>query len=54
MINMVKGHLPSLPLAAAQSLECRALEDSRSRRCLTTAMGNKQYKQKINSIPNST
>jgi hypothetical protein len=30
-----------LPLAAAQSLECRARKDSQSRRCLTIATGNK-------------
>jgi hypothetical protein len=35
----------ALSLAAAQSLEHRALEDSRSLWCLTIAIGNKQYKQ---------
>jgi hypothetical protein len=32
----------ALPLAAAQSLERQALEDSRSRQRLTTAIENKQ------------
>jgi hypothetical protein len=35
----------ALPLAASQSLEHRALEDSQSPRCLTIATGNKQCKQ---------
>jgi hypothetical protein len=35
----------ALPLVAAQSLERRALGDSRSLRCLTVAIGNKQHKQ---------
>jgi hypothetical protein len=34
-----------LLLAAAQSLVCRALEDSQSRRRLMIATENKQYKQ---------
>jgi hypothetical protein len=34
-----------LPLAAAQSLERRALGDSRSLRRLMVAIGNKQFKQ---------
>jgi hypothetical protein len=34
----------ALPLAAAQSLERRALEDSQSLRRLTIAIGNKQCK----------
>jgi hypothetical protein len=35
----------ALSLVAAQCLECRAHEDSRSFRRLTVAIGNKQYKQ---------
>jgi hypothetical protein len=35
----------ALPLAAAKSLERRALEDSRSHQSLTTAIENKYYKQ---------
>jgi hypothetical protein len=35
----------ALPLATAQSLERRALGDSQSRRRLTIATENKQYKQ---------
>jgi hypothetical protein len=35
----------ALPLAAAQSLGCQSLEDSRSRRHLTIATGNKHAKQ---------
>jgi hypothetical protein len=35
----------ALPLAATQSLERQALGDSRSHRCLTVAIGNKQHKQ---------
>jgi hypothetical protein len=35
----------ALPLAAAQSLKCRAPEDSRSLRRLTLAIKNKKYKQ---------
>jgi hypothetical protein len=35
----------ALPLATAQSLECRAPGDSRSLRCLTVAIGNKQHQQ---------
>jgi hypothetical protein len=34
-----------LPLAAAQSLECRAPRDSQSLRRLTVSIGNKQHKQ---------
>jgi hypothetical protein len=37
----------ALPLAAAQSLERRAPEDSQSLRCLTVAVGKKQWR-KIN------
>jgi hypothetical protein len=35
----------ALPLAATQSIECRAPADSQSPRCLTVGIGNKQYKQ---------
>jgi hypothetical protein len=35
----------ALPLAATQSLERQAPEDSRSLRRLTVAIGNKQHKQ---------
>jgi hypothetical protein len=42
MISMVKGHLSCSP---AQSLKCRALEDSQKCRRLTIATGNKQCKQ---------
>jgi hypothetical protein len=35
----------ALPLAAAQSLECRAPRDSRSLRRLTVSIENKQHKQ---------
>jgi hypothetical protein len=39
---MVKVTCLALPLAAAQSLGSRALEDSQSRQCLTIVTGNKQ------------
>jgi hypothetical protein len=42
---MVKGHLLALPLAAAQSLEHRALGDSQSLRRSMVAIRNKQCKQ---------
>jgi hypothetical protein len=42
---MVKGHLPSLLLAAAQSLGSQILEDSQSRWCLTIEIENKQLQQ---------
>jgi hypothetical protein len=51
---MAKGHLLALPLAAAQSLECRALEDSQSCRRLTTVIEISKYKQINNSTTNST
>jgi hypothetical protein len=36
----------ALPLAAAQSLECRAPRDSQSVRLLMVVIGNKQHKQR--------
>jgi hypothetical protein len=42
---MVKGTCLALLLAAAQSIERRALEDYQSRRQLMIATRNKQYKQ---------
>jgi hypothetical protein len=42
----------AFPLAATQSLECQALEDSWSHRRLTIATGNKKLQKK--SIPNCT
>jgi hypothetical protein len=34
MMNMVKGHLPCFPLAAAQGLLSCSLESSRTMKCL--------------------
>jgi hypothetical protein len=46
---MVRGHLLSLPLVAAQTHAHQAPLSSQSRRCLTIVTENRQYKQ-INKI----